>query len=109
MKIAPDLDAGQVAEICDVCVRLADGMICTNTTATPNGGLSGKPLFEPSTEILARVHGRVGPNFPLVGVGGIFTTEDVRAKIAAGADLVQVYTSFVYEGPSLPSRLARAS
>ncbi|HEY8182235.1 MAG TPA: quinone-dependent dihydroorotate dehydrogenase [Thermoanaerobaculia bacterium] len=109
VKIAPDLDSGQVGEICDVCVRLADGMICTNTTATPNGGLSGKPLFEPSTEILARVRERVGPIFPLVGVGGIFTPDDVRAKIAAGADLVQVYTSFVYEGPSLPSRLARAS
>ncbi|MDQ6802577.1 MAG: quinone-dependent dihydroorotate dehydrogenase [Acidobacteriota bacterium] len=109
VKIAPDLDAGQVAEICDVCVRLADGMICTNTTATPSGGLSGRPLFEPSTEILAGVRARVGPNFPLVGVGGIFTAGDVRAKIAAGADLVQLYTSFVYEGPSLPSKLARES
>jgi dihydroorotate dehydrogenase len=107
VKIAPDLESGQVAEICDVCVRLADGMICTNTTATPNGGLSGRPLFEPSTEILARVRARVGPNFPLVGVGGIFSPDDVRAKIAAGADLVQIYTSFVYEGPSLPARLAR--
>ena len=81
----------------------------TILAATPNGGLSGKPLFGPSTEILARARDRVGPNFPLVGVGGIFTPEDVRAKIAAGADLVQLYTSFVYEGPMLPSRLARAS
>jgi dihydroorotate dehydrogenase len=108
VKIAPALDAGQVAEICDVCVRLADGMICTNTTATPNGGLSGRPLFRPSTEILARVRERVGPNFPLIGVGGVFTPEDMRAKIAAGADLVQIYTSFVYEGPMLPSHLVQA-
>jgi dihydroorotate dehydrogenase len=107
VKIAPDLDPAQLAEICDVCGRMADGMICTNTTATANGGLSGRPLFEPSTEILRRVRALVGPNFPLVGVGGVFTPDDVRAKIAAGADLVQLYTSFVYEGPSLPSRLAR--
>ena len=108
IKIAPDLDDAQIAEICDVCVRMADGMVCTNTTITPEGGLSGKPLFARSTEVLAKVRARVGADFPLIGVGGIFTAEDVRAKLAAGANLVQVYTSFVYEGPSLPRRLARA-
>ncbi|PYQ49515.1 MAG: dihydroorotate dehydrogenase (quinone) [Acidobacteria bacterium] len=107
VKIAPDLDRAQLVEICEVCARLADGMICTNTTATPNGGLSGKPLFKPSTEILGVVRSLVGRDFPLVGVGGIFSTDDVRAKIAAGANLVQLYTSFIYEGPGLPSRLAR--
>jgi dihydroorotate dehydrogenase len=61
-----------------------------------------------STEILAKVRARVGRGYPLIGVGGIFTAEDVHAKIAAGADLVQLYTGFIYEGPSLPSRLARA-
>ena len=108
IKIAPDLDDAQIAEICDVCVRMADGMVCTNTTITPEGGLSGRPLFERSTEVLAKVRARVGASFPLIGVGGVFTVEDVRAKLAAGANLVQVYTSFVYEGPSLPRRLARA-
>jgi dihydroorotate dehydrogenase len=108
VKIAPDLDDPQIAEICEVCVKRADGMVCTNTTATDGGGLSGKPLMEPSTSVLRRVRERVGAGYPLIGVGGVFTADDVRAKLAAGADLVQVYTSFVYEGPLLPRRLARA-
>lgn len=114
VKIAPDIDDVMLGEVCDVCVRRARGMICTNTTvarpfaATENGGLSGAPLLNRSTSILAAVRSRVGPSFPLVGVGGVFTVDDVRAKLAAGADLVQVYTGFVYEGPSLPSRLSAA-
>lgn len=108
VKIAPDLDDVQIAEICDVCQKLADGMICTNTTAVEGGGLSGAPLLEKSTAVLRKVRERVGPDYPLVGVGGIFTAEDVRAKIAAGADLVQIYTSFVYEGPMIAKRLSRA-
>ena len=113
VKIAPDLDDVQLAEICDVCVALADGMICTNTTiAKPAGmneagGLSGAPLMQRSTDILRRVRERVGSGYPLIGVGGIFTVDDVRAKMIAGADLVQLYTSFIYEGPMLPARLAR--
>jgi dihydroorotate dehydrogenase len=107
VKIAPDLALAEIDEICDVCKRLADGMVCTNTTITPEGGLSGKPLFGPSTDILAAVRERVGPDYPLIGVGGIFDAKDARAKFAAGADLIQLYTGFVYEGPSLPSRLAR--
>ena len=107
IKIAPDLDRSQLGEICDVCRRLADGMVCTNTTATSEGGLSGKPLFAPSTEILRAVRERVGPGYPLIGVGGIFTADDVRTKLEAGADLVQIYTGFVYQGPTLPSQLAR--
>jgi dihydroorotate dehydrogenase len=112
IKIAPDLDDAQIAEICDVCVRLAEGMICTNTTSVEGGGLSGKPLMEKSTRVLANVRERVGPEYPLVGVGGVFTPDDVRAKIEAGANLVQIYTSFIYEGPmtarTLAKRLARA-
>ena len=108
VKIAPDLDDAQIAEICDVCQKLADGMICTNTTAVEGGGLSGAPLLEKSTSVLRKVRERVGPAYPLVGVGGIFTADDVRAKIAAGADLVQIYTSFVYEGPMIAKRLSRA-
>ena len=114
IKIAPDLDDTQIAEISDVCVRGADGMICTNTTLDrlpgmhETGGLSGAPLFARSTDVLRKVRSRVGPRYPLIGVGGITTAEDARMKIAAGADLVQVYTSFIYEGPALPSRLATA-
>lgn len=113
VKIAPDLDDVQIREISDVCVRLADGMICTNTTLgrlpgmNEAGGLSGRPLMWKSTSVLATVRQCVGPDYPLIGVGGVFTAEDVRAKIAAGADLVQVYTGFVYEGPLLAKRLAR--
>ena len=107
VKIAPDVDLHQLGEICDVCRKLADGMVCTNTAITPEGGLSGKPLFARSTEVLREVRRRVGANYPLVGVGGIFDAADARAKIEAGADLIQLYTGFVYEGPFLPSRLAR--
>lgn len=114
IKIAPDLDDAQIAEICDVCVKLADGMICTNTTLdrlpgmNEAGGLSGRPLMKKSTDVLARVRQHVGPGFPLIGVGGVFTPDDVRAKFAAGADLIQIYTSFIYEGPMIAKRLARA-
>ncbi|HYC91782.1 MAG TPA: quinone-dependent dihydroorotate dehydrogenase [Thermoanaerobaculia bacterium] len=129
IKIAPDLDDAQIAEIAEVCVRLADGMICTNTTlnvgrasARPpgggglkpalrfheSGGLSGAPLMAKSTEVLRKVRERVGAGYPLIGVGGVFTEEDVRAKLAAGAGLVQIYTSFVYEGPMIARRLSRA-
>ncbi|MEK6375790.1 MAG: quinone-dependent dihydroorotate dehydrogenase [Acidobacteriota bacterium] len=107
VKIAPDLDDAQIAEICDVCVRLADGMICTNTTATDGGGLSGKPLMQKSTDVLAKVRARVGADYPLIGVGGVFTADDLRAKLRAGADLVQVYTGFVYEGPMIVKKLLR--
>jgi len=113
VKIAPDIDDVMLAEICDVCAKRARGMICTNTTiARPfasdeTGGLSGAPLMEPSTSILAKVRARVGPDYPLIGVGGIFTGDDVRAKFTAGANLVQVYTGFIYEGPLLAKRLMR--
>jgi dihydroorotate dehydrogenase len=105
VKIAPDLDDAQLAEICDVCVQRADGMICTNTTATERGGLSGKPLMQRSTEVLAKVRARVGKDFPLVGVGGVFDKRDFKEKIAAGANLVQLYTGFVYEGPFVVKKL----
>ncbi len=114
VKIAPDLDETQIAEIADVCGKLADGMICTNTTLdrlpgmNEAGGLSGRPLMAKSTKVLAQVRKAVGMDYPLIGVGGIFTADDVRAKMEAGADLVQIYTSFIYEGPGIVKRLARA-
>ena len=114
IKIAPDLDEGQIAEIAAVCLGLADGMICTNTTLDrlpgmiEAGGLSGRPLMEKSTRVLALVRNAVGTDYPLIGVGGVFDAEDVREKMRAGANLVQIYTSFVYEGPGVVKRLARA-
>ena len=108
VKIAPDLEDAQIEEICGLCMALADGMICTNTTAVEGGGLSGAPLLEKSTNVLRKVREHVGEGYPLIGVGGVFTAEDVRAKLAAGADLVQIYTSFVYEGPMIAKKLACA-
>jgi dihydroorotate dehydrogenase len=113
IKIAPDLDDAQLVEICEICTRLADGMICTNTTLdrlagmNEAGGLSGHPLLARSTAILRRVRELVGRDYPLVGVGGVFSADDVRAKVSAGADLVQSYTGFIYEGPWMAARIAR--
>ncbi len=115
VKIAPDIDDVMLGEVCDVCAKRARGMICTNTTiarpfaSNEAGGLSGAPLMEVSTSILAKVRRHVGPNYPLIGVGGIFTADDVTAKFTAGANLVQIYTGFVYEGPLMARRLARTT
>jgi dihydroorotate dehydrogenase len=114
IKIAPDVDDTLLAEICEVCARLADGLVCTNTTTArlpgmnEPGGLSGAPLMARSTEVLQRVRALVGPAYPLIGVGGIFEAVDVRRKLAAGANLVQVYTGFIYEGPGFARKLGRA-
>jgi len=114
IKIAPDVDAVLLGEICEVCAALADGMVCTNTTTArlpgmnEAGGLSGAPLMTRSTEVLGRVRELVGAAYPLIGVGGIFSADDVRRKLAAGANLVQVYTGFIYEGPGFARKLARA-
>lgn len=123
LKIAPDLTYEQLDEIVEVMktTKLA-GLIATNTTisrenlltlpaqvqAMGAGGLSGKPLSQKSTEVIRYLKQKSGNAFPIIGVGGIHTPEDVREKMEAGADLVQVYTGFVYEGPALIKRLKRA-
>ena len=113
VKIAPDLDASQVDAIAELAVKHAvDGLIATNTTvdrediaghrhAGEIGGLSGRPLLARSTEVLARLNAALGAHVPLIGVGGILSGADARAKIDAGASLVQVYTGFIYRGPDL--------
>jgi dihydroorotate dehydrogenase len=73
--------------------------------ASEAGGLSGAPLKARSTAVLRLVREAVGPGYPLIGVGGVFKREDVREKMEAGADLVQVYTGFIYEGPGMVRRL----
>jgi dihydroorotate dehydrogenase len=113
LKIAPDLDDSQLAEITEVAVRLADGLTATNTTVNrelldgpvESGGISGGPLFESSTNVLAKLRRHVGDEFPIIGVGGILSGADAVGKLDAGATLVQVYTGFVYEGPGFPRRL----
>lgn len=119
LKIAPDLDEAGEAAIAEVAVDLGiDGLIVGNTTiARPPGlrsrhrdeagGLSGRPLMAPSTALLRRMRRRVGPGMALVGVGGIATADDVRAKLEAGADAVQLYTALTYRGLGLlPELLA---
>lgn len=115
LKIAPDLTDEAVDEVVDVARACeADGLICTNTTlarpvahrhAHEAGGLSGRPVFDRSTQVLRRAYRRCEGKLPLVGVGGVFDGEDAWRKIAAGASLVQVYTGFVYGGPGLVKRI----
>lgn len=116
LKIAPDLDEVQLAEIAEVAVDLADGLTATNTTVdrsllgpgpVETGGISGGPLFDSSTAILKKLRGLVGDEFPIIGVGGILDGEDAARKLESGATLVQVYTGFVYGGPGFPSRVVR--
>jgi len=117
LKIAPDMDEAGLADVADVALaRGIDGVIVSNTTisrpklidaatAREAGGLSGRPLFRLSTIQLARFRKLVGPDLPLIGVGGIESAETAFAKIAAGADLVQLYSGFVYGGPGLPAAM----
>lgn len=120
VKIAPDLDSAQVNAIARSLSRNGmDGVIATNTTisrdavqgqqhADETGGLSGRPVFEASNAVIRQLRASLGPDFPIVGVGGIFTPEDALAKISAGANLVQIYTGLIYEGPQLITRCAKA-
>ena len=121
LKIAPDLDESEVAEIADALLRHGwDGAIATNTTlsrqgveglehAGEAGGLSGKPLLERSTRVLGWLAKEVRGRFPIIGVGGITCAEDAAAKIRAGATLVQVYSGFIYRGPGLIGACAVAA
>jgi dihydroorotate dehydrogenase len=120
LKIAPDLDDEQVKEIADTLLRhMIDGVIATNTTLSraavegmPNaneaGGLSGRPVFDASNNVIRKLRAELGEQVPIIGVGGIFSGEDARAKIDAGASLVQLYTGFIYRGPALVAECARA-
>ena len=122
VKIAPDLSDDDVLAVADLAVALGlDGIIATNTTISREGlatdattveglgagGLSGRPLTGRSLEVLRLLKGRVGDHLTLVGVGGITTVEDVRARLDAGATLLQAYTAFIYEGPGWPRRIIR--
>ena len=120
VKIAPDLDAAQVGAIAATLQRYAiDGVIATNTTIARDhvkslrhgleaGGLSGAPVFEASNRVIAQLREALGAGYPIIGVGGVMSAADARAKVAAGANLVQVYTGFVYKGPGLINAAAHA-
>lgn len=125
VKIAPDLADDDVDAVADLAMATGlEGLVATNTTiARPDslaatraeierigaGGLSGPVLAARATEVLVRLRARLGPEPALIGVGGVVTPADVRDRLAAGADLVQAYTGFVYEGPRWPARLAAAT
>jgi dihydroorotate dehydrogenase len=120
VKIAPDLDTTQVELIARTLQRNhIDGVIATNTTVArdavqslPNGnqvgGLSGAPVFEASNRVIRLLRGTLGAGFPIIGVGGVMSGADARAKLDAGADLVQIYTGLIYQGPALVTDAARA-
>ncbi|PST27261.1 quinone-dependent dihydroorotate dehydrogenase [Mesorhizobium plurifarium] len=119
LKIAPDLTEEGMDDIAaEVLAHDLDGLIVSNTTlsreglkdrrqANEAGGLSGKPLFDKSTAVLARMRKRVGPDLAIIGVGGVSSAETAAEKIRAGADLVQLYSCMVYEGLGLPGRIVR--
>ena len=119
LKIAPDLTEAGLDDIAEeVRASVLDGLIVSNTTlsragltdqvqAGEAGGMSGRPLFERSTIVLAKMRKRLGGNLPIIGVGGVRSVETAAEKIRAGADLVQLYSSMVYEGPGLPARIVR--
>ena len=119
LKIAPDLSNDQLLDIIDIVkTTKIDGVIATNTTISREGltsknkseigGLSGKPLTKRSTEVIRFLSENSGKAFPIIGVGGIHSATDALEKIEAGADLVQLYTGFIYEGPNLIKSINKA-
>jgi dihydroorotate dehydrogenase len=123
LKIAPDLTNSQLDDIIDIVnTTKIDGIVATNTTiareplsyskaeieAIGMGGLSGKPLTKRSTEVISYLKTKSNNAFPVIGVGGIHSPEDAIEKIKAGADLIQLYTGFIYEGPSLIKKINKA-
>jgi dihydroorotate dehydrogenase len=129
VKIAPDLDAAQVAVVaatlkrygCNAAGRANNdwGVVATNTTlsrdavkgmahAEEAGGLSGAPVLAMSNAVIAQLRAALGKSFPIIGVGGILSAEDAVSKISAGADVVQIYTGLIYKGPALVTESARA-
>ncbi|MFJ2987451.1 quinone-dependent dihydroorotate dehydrogenase [Collimonas sp. NPDC087041] len=120
LKIAPDIDAEQVKTIADALLRhRIDGVIATNTTISRDavrglqhenetGGLSGAPVLALSTSVVRQLHGELGDEIPIIGVGGIFSGADAQSKITAGASLVQLYSGLIYRGPALVRECAAA-
>lgn len=123
LKIAPDLTDTQLDDVIDIVksVKLS-GIVATNTTIdrdglssdkqmiekTGAGGVSGKPLKQRSTEIIKYIAQKTEGKLPIIAVGGIFTAEDAQEKIEAGAQLVQVYTGFIYQGPAIAKNICKS-
>jgi dihydroorotate dehydrogenase len=113
VKVAPDLTEQEVAELAETFKQHeVDAVIATNTTMSregvedlPNGsetgGLSGRPVFDKSTEVVAQFRQYLGEDLPIIAAGGIMSGEDAKQKMNAGANLVQIYSGFIYKGPAL--------
>ena len=123
LKIAPDLNNSQLDEVIEIVAQTEiDGIIAANTTTSrenlktdnetitkiANGGLSGKPVTKRATEVIRYLAEKSNKAFPIIGVGGIHSAQDALDKIDAGADLVQIYTGFIYEGPDLIKSINKA-
>jgi len=123
LKIAPDLTLSQLDDIVEILKETnTDGVIATNTTISREGlitskeeidqigagGLSGKPMALKSTEVIRYLRAKLGVAYPIIGVGGILSSEDALEKLKAGADLVQIYTGFIYEGPGFVKKINEA-
>ena len=123
LKIAPDLNDQQLDEIIELVLETKlDGVIASNTStdrsglkassalleSIGNGGVSGQPVKEKSTRVIKYLANKSNKAFPIIGVGGVHTAQDALEKIEAGADLVQIYTGFIYEGPSLIKKINKA-
>ena len=123
LKIAPDLNNSQLDEIIELVAETKiDGVIASNTSTSRNnlnaskerlqqignGGVSGQPIKDQSTQVIKYLADTSNKSFPIIGVGGIHSAEDALEKLNAGADLVQVYTGFIYEGPGLIKRINKA-
>ena len=108
LKVAPDLLDGQLDDIIEV-VRKTEiaGIVATNTLKVENGGLSGRPLQNRSTEVIRYLHQKSQGTIPIIGVGGIFSGRDAYEKIIAGSSLVQLYTGLIYEGPGLVKNIKK--
>ena len=123
LKIAPDMNNVQLDEVIELVAETnIDGVIASNTSVNReglkasdnmlaeigNGGLSGKPIKDRSTQVIKYLADNSNKSFPIIGVGGIHSADDALEKIDAGADLVQIYTGFIYEGPSLVKKINKA-
>lgn len=121
LKISPDLSQDQLDDIVEIALELnINGIVASNTSTSrqnlksdesltqQTGGLSGKPLKNPSTEMIRYISKKSNGKLLIIGVGGIFTTEDAKEKLEAGASLLQVYTGFIYEGPKIIKAVADA-
>lgn len=120
LKVSPDLNIQQLDEVIEIVRNTGiDGVVATNTTLARHnlvhdvelskhigsGGLSGKPLKDQSTEVIRYLAMKSNKAFPIIGVGGIFSADDAIEKLDAGADLIQIYTGFIYQGPLLVKRI----